>query len=325
MRFVGPEDLRAALPMAQCIDGMADAMIATSKGQVTMPDRLVVPFQSGSGLLGLMPGSCGNPDSSGVKVVSIMPGNPGRGLPVLQGIMLVFDSETGQPAAIIDASTLTAIRTAAVSGLATRFLAREESTVVAILGCGVQAESHVEAMASVRKIERFLIWGRSAEKLRAFCARMSEKGFQGVEPAASAQDAVCKADIVCTVTSASEPVLAGNWVRPGTHVNLVGSHDIRHRECDVQLIRSARVFSDHTPSVLTHAGEIRAALEAGVIEETHIVAELGEVAARQHGGRKAAAEITIFKSLGLIAQDLVASEIAVRNATEHGLGTSIAF
>ena len=325
IRLVSHDNVRSAMPMMQCIDSMGEAMMASSAGQVSMPGRHVTPLVDETGFLGLMPGSCGNPRSYGVKVISIHPGNPARNLPVLQGAILLFDPDTGRPAALIDALEVTAIRTAAVSGLATQHLARTDAKTVAIFGYGVQAASHIDAMLAVREVEQFIIWGRSAEKAQAFCDASAARLSCPIEYIESAQQAAERADIICTVTSAAEPILNGDWVRAGTHINLVGSHDAQHRECNTDLIVKASVFSDHTPFALKEAGEIVAALEANVIDEKHIKAELGEVVSGDKPGRQNDDEVTLFKSLGLVSQDLLAADLVLRNANEQDLGTTCEF
>jgi len=325
IRILGPDDVRAALSMEQCIEVMASAMRATSSGSAVLPGRQILKLPLGRGYLGLMPGACAEPESFGVKVLSVYPQNPRQGLPLLQGAILIFDPATGAPAALIDAATLTALRTAAVSGLATKLLAREESSTVAIFGTGVQAASHLEAMQVVRKVRRFIVWGRDEKKSRLFCAAQSRRLSTEVEYVSSAAEAASLADIICTVTSAREPVLLGRWLNPGTHVNLVGSHDREHRECDRKLVAESRLYVDKRSSAITDAGEIMEALESHAITPGHMVAELGEVVENAEMGRQSKNEITVFKSVGIISQDLLAADRVWRNATLHGLGTECPF
>lgn len=325
IRILGPDGVRSALSMKQCIEVMGPAMRATSNGKAVLPGRQVLELPAGLGYLGLMPGACADPNSFGAKIVSVRPQNPGQGLPMLQGAVLIFDPATGAPVALMDAATLTALRTAAVSGLATRLLAREESSTVAIFGTGVQAASHLEAMQVAGKIKRFIVWGRDEKKSRLFCAEQSHRLSLEVEFVPSAEEAASLADIICTVTSAKEPVLLARWLKPGTHVNLVGSHDRAHRECDRQLIVESRLFVDKRSSAITDAGEIMEALESNVITSSHIVAELGELVESPDLGRQHQNEITVFKSVGIISQDLLAADRAWRNAVLHGLGTVCSF
>lgn len=325
IRVISRGDVQSALPMPQCIDRMADAMSATSRGEVVMPGRQLIPLSGRSGFLGMMPGSCANPRSDGVKLLSIKPDNSQIDLPVLQGAIILFDPESGSPAALIDAIEVTAIRTAAVSGLATKLLARPEAKTVAIFGCGVQAASHIDAMQAVIPVERFVIWGRSPENTEAFCEATAARISCPVDFIASGERAAGMADIICTVTAAAEPILKGDWVTAGTHINLVGSHDAQHRECDSDLIARAAVFSDHTPFALKEAGEIVAAIESGAITEQHIISELGQLVNDSKPGRKSDDQITVFKSLGLVSQDLLAADLVLRNASAHDLGTLCEF
>lgn len=290
-----------------------------------MPARQVIPLADGSGFLGLMPGSGRQPPAHGIKVLTICPRNAASGRPVIQGMLAVFDPETGAPAAVIDAATVTAIRTAAVSGLATRLLAREESRVLALIGSGVQAESHLEAMCAVRNITHVRVWSRTRATAEAFCARHDGRFGCRVQVADTASAAVQGADIVCTVTAAAEPVVRSEWIAPGTHLNLVGSHDAQHREVDEALIARAMLVVDHRGFAATQAGEIVAALEAGIIRADHIRAELGERVQQDAPAPRLPGEVTVFKSLGLVAQDLYAAALVLRNAEAGGLGTACPF
>lgn len=325
LRIIDSNAVRQTLRMADCIDQMALAMRAVSNGEVTMPSRQVIALADGSGFLGLMPGSAQQPPAHGIKVLTICPRNAASGRPVIQGMLVVFDPETGAPAAVIDAATVTAIRTAAVSGLATRLLARAESRVLALIGSGVQAESHLEAMCAVRGITHVRVWNRTRATAEAFCEKHDGRFGCRVEPTDTATAAVAGADIVCTVTAAAEPVLRHDWITPGTHLNLVGSHDAHHREVDEALIARATLVVDHRGFAKTQAGEIVAALEAGIICANHIRAELGELVAQDTPQRRSPEEITVFKSLGLVAQDLYAAELVLRNAAAGGLGTHCPF
>jgi len=299
---------------------MADAMVVSSEGKVVAKDRQALRLSDGSGFVGLMAGSCPAPRADGVKVVSIKPNNVRDGKPALQGLLLLFDDRDGSPAALIDAAELTLMRTAALSLLATRRLARSDATTVAILGCGAQARAHITAMAELDGVERIVIWGRKVDAAERLAASCSENVHCPVEAVATAQEAATQADVICCVTSASKPVLLGRWVQPGTHVNLIGSHDANHAECDPELIAKSRLFTDKTEAALTQAGEIVAALSEGAITESHVAAEIGELIRETARGRHASDDITVFKSIGLIAQDLLAAEIALRNANARQIG-----
>ena len=325
LRIIDRDAVRQALPMAACIDQMALAMRAVSNGEVTMPSRQVIPLADGSGFLGLMPGSGREPPAHGIKVLTICPRNAQSGRPVIQGMVAVFDPETGAPAAVIDAASVTAIRTAAVSGLATRLLAREDARTLALIGSGVQAESHLEAMCAVRPITHVRIWNRTRASAEAFCQRHDGRFGCRLEVADTAAAAVAGADIVCTVTAAAEPVVRNDWITPGTHLNLVGSHDAQHREVDEALIARAMLVVDHRGFAETQAGEIVAALAAGLVSTAHFRTELGDLVQQAGSPRLSGEQITLFKSLGLVAQDLYAADLVLRNAAAEGLGVSCPF
>jgi len=307
--------------MRSCIDLMATAMSSASSGNVVMPGKHVIPLADESGFLGVMLGSCGDPKSYGLKAMSILPGNPSKGLQALQGVLLVFDSETGAPSGLIDAAEITAIRTAAVSGMATEFLARSDAKVAAVLGCGVQAASHLEAMLAVRDIEKFLVWGRSAEKSRAFCNKYQQRLGTPMYPVPTARDAVTEADVISTVTSSEHPIIKGEWVKPGTHINLVGSHDAQHRESDDELIASASIYADVTEFAVRDAGEIVSAIRNKRLTPEDIVGEIGLLVSGLCRGRESDDEVTVFKSLGLVAQDLAAAQYVMSRAEELQLGS----
>ena len=325
LRIIDRDTVRRALPMAACIDQMGLAMQAVSRGEVTMPSRQVIPLADGTGFLGLMPGSGRQPPAHGIKVLTICPRNAASDRPVIQGMLVVFDPGTGAPAAVIDAATVTAIRTAAVSGLATRLLANPGARTLALIGSGVQAASHLEAMCAARPVTSVRVWNRTRAHAEAFCATHDGRFGCRLEVAQSPEAAVAGADLVCTVTAAAEPVLRGEWIAPGTHLNLVGSHDAHHRETDEALIARATLVVDHRGFCESQAGEIVAALDAGIIGREHIRAELGELVAQDAPLRRSPADVTVFKSLGLIAQDLYAADLVLRNAETHGLGTACPF
>lgn len=325
LRIIDSNAVRRALPMGACIDQMALAMRAVSRGEVTMPSRQMIPLADGSGLLGLMPGSGRQPPAHGIKVLTLCPRNARSGRPVIQGMIAVFDPETGAPAAVIDAASVTAIRTAAVSGLATRLLAREDARTLALIGSGVQAESHLEAMCAVRPITHVRVWNRTRAGAAAFCQRHDGRFGCRLDVADTAAAAVQGADIVCTVTAAAEPVVRNDWIAPGTHLNLVGSHDAQHREVDEALIARAMLVVDHRGFAETQAGEIVAALAAGLVSTGHFRTELGDLVQQAASPRLSSEQVTLFKSLGLVAQDLYAADLVLRNAAAEGLGVSCPF
>jgi ornithine cyclodeaminase len=277
--------------------------------------------------MGLMPvHRRGEHAAYALKAICIVPGNGARGLDAHQGTVTLFDGETGRPAAILDASAVTAIRTAAVTALATRLLAREDARELAILGAGVQAAQHLDALLLVRPFERVRVHARTAAHAAALAERAGGRAGVRVEAAPGAEAAVRGADVVVTATTSSEPVLRRDWLAPGAHVNAIGASTPDARELDTATIADGALFVDSRESALHEAGDVRLALETGVIDgPQHIRAELGEVAAGLHPGRAGAQELTVFRSLGIAVEDLAAAELAVAGARRRGLGTEVAW
>lgn len=317
--------VRRLLPMERCIELMADALADLARGNAANPLRsvLVVPFATAApSALATMPAVLGDPPALGVKIISIFPGNHELGIDSHQGFVLLFEAEHGSPVALIDAIEITAIRTAAVSGLATRLLARTDASELAILGSGTQARSHLAAMRAVRPISRVRAWSPHRDRLEAFAAEARDDGLDA-EAAPSAQAAVDGAAIVCTVTASPEPVLQGTWLRDGSHVNAVGASQPANRELDTEAVRRSRLFVDRRESAVNEAGDYLIPLREGAIGEGHIVAEIGEVAAGLAAGRGSSDEITLFKSLGLAIEDLAAARWVYQQAVDEGAGTSV--
>ena len=311
---LGHADVARALPMEECIEAMAAVLAANARGETHQPLRSVTVPPASEGFMGLMPAHRGGARPLfSLKAVCIFPGNPSRGLDAHQGTVTLFDGETGVPSAILDASALTEIRTAAVSALATRLLAREDVRTLAILGSGVQAAAHLRALKLVRDFDQVRVYSPT----RAHAERL------GVQVAASAQEAVRDADVVVTATNAREPVLERAWLAEGAHVNAAGASSPASRELDTATVAAAALFCDSRESLEHEAGEYRLALDEGLIDAEHVRASLGEVAAGLHPGRTSPREITLFRSLGLGIEDMAAAEHAVDNARRLGLGTEV--
>lgn len=322
-------DVLAALPAAACAEAMAEVLAARARGEAYLPLRSVMMPPGAAGFMGLMPGWRGAHDGGGaafgLKAVCIMPGNPARGLDAHQGIVTLFDGQTGQPTAILDASAITERRTAAVTAVATEALARRDARVLAILGAGVQARSHLEALAPVRAFEQVRIYSPT----QAHARRLAQDGAAlagGAEltAAGSVQEALAGADVVVTATSSREPVLRRDWLAAGAHVNAVGASSPQSRELDTATVAASALFCDSRESLRNEAGEFRLAIAEGLIPgEEHVRAELGEVLAGTAAGRGDDAELTVFRSLGLAVEDLAAAQRAVAAAAERRLGTEI--
>jgi ornithine cyclodeaminase len=303
MQVIDRAEVARRLTYEACIPIIRQAMIAFSRGETRQLLRSIIPLAHGN-LFGVMPGALGESAAFGAKLISVYPGNFDRGGPSHQGLVVLFEPDSGAPVCVLDAGEITTIRTAAASAVATDALARADSRRLAILGYGEQAATHARALLRVRPLAAVTVWGRSSERARSFCARMGAELGISFASADTAQQAVDGADIVCTVTAASEPVLKGEWVRPGTHVNLVGSGMAGPAEVDTALVARARFVADSREGVLAQGAEFLRAKQAGAVDDSHIVGEIGQVLAGEVAGRRSAAEITVYKSLGHVVQDL---------------------
>jgi ornithine cyclodeaminase len=318
-------DVARLLPLDACMNVMEETLKALSSGQATMPLRSVMPVPGGTGLLGLMPGTLGPANVFGAKITSVYGSNLNSEFESHQGVVVLFEAEHGRPLALVDAGEVTAVRTAAVSGVATRVLAREDARTLALIGSGSQAHPHLEAMLLVRPIEEVRVWSRSQEHARAFVAHEAprwEKKRPGVRfrVVDDVAEAVYDADIVCTLTSASEPVLRGDQLPAGVHINAVGSTGQRGREIDTEVVRRARFFVDRLESTLNEAGDFLIARAEGAVGDDHILGELGDVLLGRVPGRRSLDEITLFRSLGLAVEDVATAHFLYREAREAGLG-----
>ncbi len=316
-------EVRRLLPMRACMDLMAEALRSLARGEGINPLRSAIRLPEGRGILGLMPGLSGSPNALGLKVVTVFPGNHDTPYDAHQGVVVLFDTDYGLPVAILDASEVTAIRTAAVSGVATELLAREEATELAILGSGVQARTHLEAMLEARSFERVRVYSPTESNRRSFAERARARHGVAVEAVESSEEAARGADVICTVTSSGKPVLEGAWIAPGTHVNAAGSSVKFTRELDTDAVVRARLFVDRTESTVNEAGDFLFPKEEGAIDETHILGEIGDVLLGEAAGRTSEEEITLFKSLGLAVEDLVSAHYVLERARAEGVGVSV--
>jgi ornithine cyclodeaminase len=313
-------EVEELLDMEGCIEAMAGILEALARDELFQPLRMIAfPPGEKSGI-GLMPAHrSGESAAYSLKTICLFPDNPTRGLDAHQGTVTLFSGETGQVRALMNASAITAIRTAAVSAVATRLLAREDASELAIVGAGVQGRSHIEAMRAVRPWARIRVASRTAEHARALAEET------GTEAAGSVEEAVRGADVVVTTTNSSQPVLRHEWLRPGAHVNAVGSSVKTARELDTATVAASSLFVDRRESTLNEAGDYLVPAEEGAIGPDHIKAEIGEILIGRHPGRTSPDELTVFKSLGLAVEDLAAAEYVVRRAQETGTGTTVEF
>ncbi|HEY7147094.1 MAG TPA: ornithine cyclodeaminase family protein [Streptosporangiaceae bacterium] len=326
---LGHQDVLTALTPEACADTMAAALAGHARGESFMPLRSVMAPPGAAGFMGLMPGwhaaQDDSPSAFGLKTVCIMPGNPARGMDAHQGLVTLFDGETGIPTAILDAAALTEVRTAAVSAVATGLLARQDAATLAILGAGTQAHAHLRALAWTRPFEQVRIYAPTREHAQALAASAAARyGQLHISVAASAQEALRDADVVVTATSAREPVLRRDWLAPGAHVNAVGASTPRFREIDTATVAASALYCDSRESLRNEAGEFQLAVAEQLIPgEEHVRGELGEVLAGTAPGRQDDSELTLFRSLGLAIEDLAAAERAISEAVANGIGTQV--
>jgi ornithine cyclodeaminase/alanine dehydrogenase-like protein (mu-crystallin family) len=318
------DDVRLHLTFERCIPLMRDAAAALSQGDVRLLLRSVLPLAEDH-KFGIMPGALGTDGFFGAKLVSVFPQNAWRGLQSHQGVVALFDPQIGSPVCLAHGGEVTRVRTAAASAAATDVLARPNAHRLAILGCGEQAESHLEAIACVRPLASVTVWGRHNGRAAAFAREAAARTGIRVTPSDTVQEAVAEADIVCTVTGASDPILRAEWLPAGVHVNAVGASTPDAAEIDEALVAQCRLFVDHRESALRQGGEIQRAKAVGLVGDDCIVAELGEVILGRSEGRRSDEETTVYKSLGNVSQDLASVAWLYARAAEQGFGTSFAF
>lgn len=320
------EEVAELMPMSECIDVMAEALTALARGQVHLPLRMVVRPPDAAGMMGLMPAyMSGERAAYGLKAICVFPNNPAIGKDAHQGSVMLFSAETGELLAMVNASAVTAIRTAAVSGVATRLLARKDANDLAIIGSGVQARSHLAAMAAVRPVKRVRVADRISESAKKFAAEMSANYPFPIEAVESNEAAVRDADMIVTVTNSSEPVLQRDWIAAGAHLNVVGACLPHAREVDTATMAASRLYVDRRESTFNEAGDYILAAKEGAIGPDHIRAEIGELLTGEAMGRTSEQEITLFKALGLAVEDLASAEYVYRQAKERQVGTWVEF
>lgn len=325
MIILSNADITRLLPMPEAIEAISQAMITVSNGGAEMPLRSMMPV-GGDNHMGIMPGALSDPACFGIKLISLFPDNAALGLSSHSGAYLLFEPEDGALVAMMDASLLTAIRTAAASGVATRALARESSALLTLIGYGEQAEHHLDAICAVRPITHVHVAGRDAQKAAAFCAAANERHPDlFFRSGTDIKAAVAEADIVCTVTFSSTPILEHRWLPPGCHVNVVGSSIPTMREVDDDFVLKTAIWVDYLPSTLAQAGEIVNLIESGRFDAALIKGEIGNVLSGNLKGRLDADQQTVYRSLGVAAQDLVTAHLLAEKAKRHGVGLQASF
>lgn len=312
--------------MAECIELMADALASLARGEVYQPLRTIIRPPDARGLLGLMPAyRHGEHGAFGLKAICVFPGNPAIGKDAHQGTVMLFSQETGEPLALMNASQITATRTAAVSAVATRLLATPDASDLGIVGAGVQARTHLVALACVRSIKRARVACRNPDHAAQLVREMQDKVPFRIEPVDSNEAAVREADLIVTATSAHEPVIKREWISAGAHINAIGTHSPQSREIDSATMAAARIFVDRRESALNEAGDYLLAAQEGVINPDSIIAEIGELVIGAKTGRTSRSEITLFKSLGLAIEDVVCADYLFRKAKIENAGSWVNF
>ena len=302
--FVNKEKIATLLPMVECVEVMEKMFRSLAAGECLQPLRNIMRLPDGNGVLGTMPGHAAKLGVMGIKVITVFHANSESGLPSHQGIVMLFDAKHGQPLMLFDALEITAIRTAAASAVATKLLARQNSSTLAIIGSGEQAKRHIEAMLLVRNIKHINLWSRNGNNAKHLVNELPGEYNIPIHIKQNVQQAVEHVDIICTVTSSKEPIVRGEWISAGTHINAVGSSTSAARELDTAAMIKSKLFTDCYGSLFNEAGDFLIPKKEGAVTDGHVKAEIGEVLSGEKKGRENEEEITVFKSLGIAAEDI---------------------
>jgi alanine dehydrogenase len=326
IKILGQKEVKQAVTMAEAIESTKRAFISLAQGEAVLPIRTQISVKKQKGTSLFMPAYLPRVGSIGAKIVSVFPYNTGKGLSTIHAIVILCNAETGQPAAIMDGTYLTALRTGAASGVATELLARRDARKAAIIGAGTQARTQLEAVCCVRRIESVMVYDRVDETSKIFVKEMQGRGKpfpSDIRVAGSAKTAVSEADVICTATTSFVPVFEDAHLKSGVHINGVGSYTPQMQEIPEATVLRARVVVDSLSASLEEAGDLIIPLKKGTLRESHILGELGQLASDSFSGRKSAEDITFFKSVGIAVQDLAVAELALRRAESLHLGTEI--
>ncbi|UCC39429.1 MAG: hypothetical protein JSV96_16830 [Candidatus Aminicenantes bacterium] len=327
LKIFSQNDVKQAMNMFQAIDAVKQAYIQLSKGEAVIPRRTQVPVEKHDGVTLFMPAYLASTETLEAKIVSVFPKNTENDLPTIHAVIIVINAQTGQPEALMDGTYLTALRTGAASGLATELLARKEARVAAIFGAGIQGRTQLEAISTVRSIEKVWIYDIIPEATEVYIKEMKSRGKpipSDLSMAGSPSQAVRDADIICTATTSLTPVFDDVDLKPGAHINAVGSYTPQMQEVPGQTVARAKVVVDSISASLAEAGDLIIPLKDAAIAKSHIHGEIGQVAAGEIPGREREEELTFFKSVGVAAQDAAVAELVLRKADELGLGISVA-
>ena len=323
MRLLSEKQVQGLIDVAELIAVLKQAHIQYSTGKAVMPVRLVVPLPQIQGRITSMPGFLNEDKALGMKVVTYFQNNPQHNLPAILATIMLFSAETGKMIAVMDGGYITAIRTACASALATQALANPETPTLGILGAGVQARAHIQALAQVRKFSKIKIYSPSATSAASIKNDVEKEAGVAIEVARSAEEVVRASDLLVTVTTAKEPIVKADWFKPGVHINAVGSHRPDLREIDGATLARAKVVVDSKEAILTECGDILLALKEQTITEAHIHGEIGEILAGAKPGRTSADEITLYKSVGIAIQDVATAQLVYRKALAQNVGTNV--
>lgn len=326
IKILDQKNVREAVSMAEAISAVKEAFIQLSARDAVVPMRSQVPVAHNKGISLFMPAYLEKSHSLGAKIVSVFPGNPSKNLPTISALVVVLDADTGLPLAILDGTFLTALRTGAASGVATDLLARQDTATAALFGAGTQGRTQMEAVCTVRPIENIWIYDPSASAAEACVRELKEKGPpfpQNINAANSPEQAAAQADVICTATTSQVPVFADKDIKPGVHINGVGSFTPEMQEIPEATVHRAKVFVDSVSASWEEAGDLIIPLQKGLFGKAHVLGEIGELAMGQIGGRDSADDITFFKSVGVAVQDVSVAQIILTAAEKRGLGVDV--
>lgn len=323
MLVLSEKEVTSLIDVEELIAALEQAHIQYSTGKAVAPVRLIVPLPQIRGRITSMPGYLNADKALGMKIVTYFQDNPQQNLPAILGTVMLFSAETGKIIAVMDGSSITAIRTACASAMATKALANAEAPVLGILGAGVQARAHIRALCRVRNIGKIKLYSPSGKSAAAVKRDLESEVGAAVEIARSAEEAVRDSDLIVTATTSNMPVLSREWLKPGAHINAVGSHRPDQREIDGPTVALAKVVVDSRDAIMAECGDILLAIKEGSIPESHIHAEIGNVLAGTKPARTGRSEITLYKSVGIAIQDVATANLVYHKALEQKVGTDV--